>query len=60
VGNNMLKEQVRVLLEIQENNMRVVKDYSIKDVVVIKHGRDFDNPIDEDVKYEDLKILEKD
>jgi hypothetical protein len=56
----MLKEQVRVLLEIQENNMRVVKDYSIKDVVVIKHGRDFDNPIDEDVKYEDLKILEKD
>jgi cell fate regulator YaaT (PSP1 superfamily) len=60
VGNNMLKEQVRVLLEIQENNMRVVKDYSIKDVVVIKHGRDFENPIDEDVKYEDLKILEKD
>lgn len=60
VGNNILKEQVRVMLEMQENNMRVVKDYSIKDVVVIKHGRDFDNPIDEDVKYEDLKILEKD
>ena len=60
VGNNKLKEQVKVMLEMQENNMRVVKDYSIKDVVVIKHGRDFDNPIDEGVKYEDLKILEKD
>ncbi|MDF2530491.1 MAG: hypothetical protein K0Q65_72 [Clostridia bacterium] len=62
VGNNILKEQVRVMLELQENNMRVVRDYSIKDVVVIKHGRDFDNPnpIDEDVKIEDLKMLEKD
>lgn len=61
VGNNILKEQVKVMLELQENNMRVVKDYSIKDVVVIKQGRDFDNPIiDEDVKYEDLKMLEKD
>lgn len=62
VGNNILKEQVKVMLELQENNMRVVRDYSIKDVVVIKHGRDFDNPnpIDEDVKIEDLKMLEKD
>jgi len=62
VGNNILKEQVKVMLEIQENNMRVVKDYSIKDVVVIKQGRgDVDNPIiDEDVKLEDLKMLEKD
>ncbi len=60
VGNNLLKEQVKVMLELQENNLRVVKDYPIKDVVVIKHGRDFDNPIDEDVKLEDLKILEKD
>lgn len=60
VGNNILKEQVRVLLELQENNTRVLRDYSIKDVVVIKHGRDYDNPIDEGVKIEDLKILEKD
>lgn len=61
VGNSMLKEQVRVMLELQENNMRVVKDFSIKDVVVLKHGRDFDNPAgDEFVKEEDLKILEKD
>jgi cell fate regulator YaaT (PSP1 superfamily) len=60
VGNNMLKEQVRVMLELQENNMRVVKDFSIKDVVVLKHGRDFDNPVDEHVKEEDLKMLEKD
>ncbi|HYE11498.1 MAG TPA: stage 0 sporulation family protein [Patescibacteria group bacterium] len=62
VGNNILKEQVKVMLELQENNMRVVRDYSIKDVVVIKHGRDFDNPnpIDEGVKIEDLKMLEKD
>lgn len=61
VGNNILKEQVKVMLELQENNMRVIKDYSIKDVVVIKQGRDFDNPVvDEDVKYEDLKALEKD
>ena len=60
VGNNILKEQVRVLLELQENNTRVVRDYSIKDVVVIKQGRDYDNPIDEGVKIEDLKILEKD
>jgi cell fate regulator YaaT (PSP1 superfamily) len=60
VSNNMLKEQVRVLLELQENNLRVVRDYSIKDVVVIKHGRDFDNAIDENIKIEDLKVLEKD
>lgn len=60
VSNNMLKEQVRVMLEIQENNLRVIKDYSIKDVVVLKHGRDFDNPIDENIKIEDLKVLEKD
>jgi len=60
VSNNMLKEQVRVLLELQENNLRVVKDYSIKDVVVLKHGRDFDNPVDENIKIEDLKVLEKD
>ena len=60
VGNNILKEQVKVMLELQENNMRVVKDYLVKDVIVIKQGRDFDNPIDEDVKLEDLKILEKD
>ncbi|MDF2592679.1 MAG: stage 0 sporulation protein [Clostridia bacterium] len=60
VSNNMLKEQVRVMLELQENNMRVIKDYSIKDVVVLKHGRDFDNPMDENIKIEDLKVLEKD
>jgi cell fate regulator YaaT (PSP1 superfamily) len=60
VSNNMLKEQVRVMLELQENNLRVIKDYSIKDVVVLKHGRDFDNPIDENIKIEDLKVLEKD
>lgn len=60
VSNNMLKEQVKVMLELQENNLRVIKDYSIKDVVVLKHGRDFDNPIDENIKIEDLKKLEKD
>jgi cell fate regulator YaaT (PSP1 superfamily) len=60
VSNNMLKEQVKVMLELQENNLRVIKDYSIKDVVVLKHGRDFDNPIDENIKIEDLKVLEKD
>lgn len=60
ISNNMLKEQVRVMLELQENNLRVIKDYSIKDVVVLKHGRDFDNPIDENIKIEDLKVLEKD
>ena len=60
ISNNMLKEQVRVLLELQENNLRVIKEYSIKDVVVLKHGRDYDNPIDENIKIEDLKVLEKD
>lgn len=60
VSNNMLKEQVRVLLELQENNLRVVKDYPINEVVVLKHGRDFDNPVDENIKMEDLKVLEKD
>ncbi|MGB7606198.1 MAG: stage 0 sporulation family protein [Lutisporaceae bacterium] len=60
VGNNLLKEQVRVLLELQENNNRVVKDFSIKDVVVLKHGRDMDAPIEELIKDEDLKMLEKD
>lgn len=60
VSNNMLKEQVKVMLELQENNLRVIKDYSIKDVVVLKHGRDFDNPMDENIKIEDLKKLEKD
>lgn len=60
VGNNVLKEQVKVMLELQENNMRVIKDFSIKDVVVLKQGRDVDNPVDEYIKEEDLKILEKD
>ena len=60
VGNNILREQVKVMLEIQENNMRVVKDYSIKEVKVLKQGKDIDNHHDEFVKYEDLKILEKD
>jgi len=60
VGNNLLKEQVRVMLELQENNIRVVKDFSIKDVVVLKHGRDMDAPIEEIIKDEDLKMLEKD
>ena len=60
ISNNMLKEQVKVLLELQENNLRVIKEYSIKDVVVLKHGRDYDNPIDENIKIEDLKVLEKD
>lgn len=60
VDNNILKETVRVMLELQENNIRVVKDFSIKDVVVLKHGRDMDAPIDELIKDEDLKMLEKD
>lgn len=60
VGNNLLKEQVRVLLEIQENNNRVVKDFSIKDIVVLKQGKDIDAPIEEFIKDEDLKMLEKD
>lgn len=61
VDNNILKEQVKVMLELQENNTRVVKDFSVKDIVVIKQGKDIDNPIiDEDIKEEDLKILEKD
>lgn len=60
VGNNLLKEQVRVLLELQENNNKVVKDFSIKDIVVLKHGRDMDAPIEELIKDEDLKMLEKD
>lgn len=60
VGNNILREQVKVMLEIQENNMRVVKDFSIKEVKVLKQGKDIDSHHDEYVKYEDLKILEKD
>ncbi|MDF2520672.1 MAG: stage 0 sporulation protein [Clostridia bacterium] len=60
VDNNILKEQVKVMLELQENNIRVVKDFSIKDVVVIKQGKEVDAPIDEYIKDEDLKILEKD
>jgi cell fate regulator YaaT (PSP1 superfamily) len=60
VGNNMLKEQVRVMLELQENNMRVIKDFAVKEVKVLKQGKDIDNHKDEYVKYEDLKILEKD
>lgn len=60
VDNNILRETVKVMLELQENNIRVVKDFSIKDVTVIKQGRDLDAPIDEYIKDEDLKILEKD
>lgn len=60
VGNNLLKEQVRVLLELQENNNKVVKDFTIKDIVVLKQGKDIDAPIEELIKDEDLKMLEKD
>lgn len=60
VGNNILKEQVKVMLELQENNMRVVKDFAVKEVKVLRQGKDIDNRNDEYVKYEDLKILEKD
>lgn len=60
VDNNILKETVKVMLELQENNIRVVKDFSIKEVTVLKQGRDMDAPIDEFIKDEDLKMLEKD
>lgn len=60
VDNNLLKEQVKVMLELQENNMRVVRDFCVKDVVVLKQGKDTDTPIEELIKDEDLKILEKD
>lgn len=60
IQSNILKEQVRVLMEITEGNTKVIKDFPVKEVVVIKHGKDIEHqnhmPIEGDIN--DLKILE--
>lgn len=62
VESNILKEIVKVRLELVEGNIRVVKDFPVKSIVEIRPGKDFEPKIDygDDVKVEDLKILEKD
>ncbi len=60
IHSNILKEVVKVMLELVEGNMRVVRDFSVKDIVQIKPGKDFgsvvpDVPIED---FEELKRLE--
>ena len=58
VGINLLRERVKVRMELLEGNIRVVKDFPVKEVIVIKPGKDIEVPIEGEL--EALKMLEKD
>lgn len=58
VESNILLETVKVKLELMEGNLRVIKDFSIKDIVEIKPGKDIEPEIECDI--ENLELLEDD
>ncbi len=61
IASNILREQVKVMLELKEGNMRVIKDFPVKEIVQIRPGRDIEPviiPDELEVGLEDLKKLE--
>lgn len=56
VESNILREMVKVRLELVESNVRVVKDFPVKEVVEIVPGKDTEPVVEADIK--ELKLLE--
>ncbi len=56
IESNILRELVKVRLELMEGNLRVVKDYPVKKVLEIKPGKDTEPVVEGDV--ENLHLLE--
>ncbi|MGE5632146.1 MAG: stage 0 sporulation family protein [Caulobacteraceae bacterium] len=56
VESNILLEMVKVRLEIMEGNLRVIKDYPVKEIVEIMPGKDIEPEVDADI--ENLDFLE--
>lgn len=56
VESNILLEMVKVKLELMEGNLRVIKDFSIKDIVEIRPGKDVEpESTEDDVNLEFLE-----
>ena len=56
VESNILLENVKVKLELMEGNIRVIKDFSVKDIVQLKPGKDIEPDVEVDI--ENLELLE--
>ncbi len=56
VESNILLEAVKVKLELMEGNLRVIKDFSVKEIVELKPGKDVEPEIEGDI--ENLEMLE--
>ena len=56
VESNILLEIVKVRLELVEGNIRVIKDFHVKEIVQLKPGKDIEPNIDGDI--ENLELLE--
>ena len=56
VESNILLEMVKVKLELMEGNLRVIKDFSIKDIVELRPGKDVEHVnIEDDINLEFLE-----
>jgi cell fate regulator YaaT (PSP1 superfamily) len=51
VESNVLMEKVKVRLELMEANLRVIKDYSVKEIVQLKPGKDIEPAIEGDLEH---------
>ena len=49
VESNVLLEIVKVKLELMEGNLRVIKDFPVKEIVQIKPGKDIEPDIEGDI-----------
>ena len=56
VESNILLEMVKVKLELMEGNLRVIKDFPVKEIVQLKPGKDVEPDIEEEIK--NLEMLE--
>lgn len=56
IESNILRELVKVRLELMEGNLRVVKDFPVKQVVEIRPGKDMEPVVEGDV--DNLDFLE--
>ncbi len=56
VESNILLEMVKVKLELMEGNLRVIKDFPVKEIVQLKPGKDVEPDIEGDI--ENLELLE--
>jgi len=56
VESNILLETVKVKLELMEGNLRVIKDFPVKDIVELRPGKDIEPEVTDDI--ENLEFLE--